>query len=366
MLAKTVRQTLLFQIICWVLAGLLYLSSRLLGLEDQERIAIVEPIRWNVAFAQFIAAGIFIGLILGLVDLFLAKNEAIRKRSFGFLVMVKGLIYIGSILIIISAIHFITGVTADELTVGEELVKLGDFYQQKFLLSLLIYALVISFFVSFIKQVNQKFGPGILGPLVLGKYFKPQEEERIFMFLDLRASTTHAENIGHVLYSELIQDCFYDLATIVEKYRAEIYQYVGDEALLTWKMKNGLENQNCLRAFFAFEQRLQSRSDYYLEKYGFQPEFKAGVNGGTVVVAEVGEIKKEIAYHGDVLNTGARIQSRCNFYGRNLLLSENLKKQLENQAIQNHRKITFTFLATEELKGKSEKVDVYSAELQTN
>jgi len=356
MRGRSIRQTLFFQIICWVFAGLLYLSARLLGLEDQSRIKIVEPIRWNVAFAQFISAGIFIGLILGLVDLFLERSS-IRKRSFGFLVMVKGLIYIGTILIIMSVIHFITGITADGLTTQKELSALILFYHQRFLLSMMIFALVVSFLVSFIKQVNQKFGPGVLLPLVLGRYYKPKEEQRIFMFLDLRSSTTHAEKIGHVLYSEMIQDCFYDLAVVVEQFGAEIYQYVGDEVVLTWRMKNGLANQNCLRVFFAFDNQLRSRADHYREKYGIQPEFKAGVNGGEVVVAEVGEIKKEIAYHGDVLNTGARIQSKCNSYGKDLLLSESLKNQLPQSD-----DLVFTFLGSEELRGKTEKVNIYSAE----
>ena len=356
MRSKTVRATLLFQVCCWVFAGCLYLSSRLLGLEDQDRFRIVQPIRWELAFTQFISAGIFIGIILGLVDLFLARSS-IRKRSFGFLVFVKGLIYMGSILVIVSAVHFISGITADKLSAKQELSKLLLFYQERFLLSLLIYALVISFLVSFIKQVNQKFGPGILIPLVLGKYFKPKKEERIFMFLDLRSSTTHAEKIGHVLYSEMIQDCFYDLATVVEDHAAEIYQYVGDEAVLTWKMKTGLKNQNCLNLYFAFDNQLRSRNQHYAEKYGIQPEFKAGVNSGEIVVAEVGEIKKEIAYHGDVLNTAARIQSKCNEYGKNLLLSEALKNLLPP-----NDEITFTFIGSEELRGKTEKVNIYSAE----
>jgi adenylate cyclase len=356
MKAKAIRQTLLFQVICWILAGLLYLSSRLIGLEDQDRIRVVQPIRWGLAITQFTSAGIVLGIILGLVDLSLAKSS-IRKRSFGFLVGVKGLIYLGTILITISIIHFISYTLVDKYTLKQEMAKLIEFYQQGFMISLLIYALFISFLVSFIKQVNQKFGPGILGPLVLGKYFKPKEEERIFMFLDLRSSTTHAEKIGHVLYSEMIQDCFYDLATVVEDHSAEIYQYVGDEAILTWKMKNGLMNHNCLRLFFAFDGRLKSRYDYYGTKYGIQPEFKAGLNAGIAVVAEVGEIKKEIAYHGDVLNTAARIQSKCNEYGKNLLLSESLKNLLPEG-----EDIIFSEIGAEELKGKTELVRIYSAE----
>jgi adenylate cyclase len=317
---------------------------------------VIIPIRYSLTIIQGTVAAIFIGLILGTVDLLLV-DSSIRKRSFGFLVIVKALVYISTIVIVLSGINFFTGIFIDHNSLQVAFSKLVEFYEQKFLLSMLIYALVISFLVSFIKQVNQKFGPGILPKMVMGKYFKPQQEERIFMFLDLRSSTTYAEQIGHVKFSEMIQDCFYDLATVVEEHRAEIYQYVGDEAVLTWKMKNGLNDHNSLRAFFAFDDRLKSRSEYYQQKYGFIPEFKAGLNAGEVMVAEVGEIKREIAYHGDVLNTGARIQSRCNFYGRNLLISEQLKRLFPFAD-----DFVITFLATEELKGKMEKVGIYSVE----
>ncbi|HYV91235.1 MAG TPA: adenylate/guanylate cyclase domain-containing protein [Chitinophagales bacterium] len=353
---RIVRQTIIFQIICWVLAAYLFITVRVLGLAEYDHIRVVIPIRYSLTIIQGTIAAILIGTILGIVDLFLAKST-IRKRSFGFLVIVKALIYISTIIIVLSLIHFFSGIFADHDSVQQEFYKLLKFYQDKFLLAMLIYALVISFLVSFIKQVNQKFGPGLLWKMVRGKYFKPQQEERIFMFLDLQSSTTFAEKIGHVLFSEMIQDCFYDLATVVEKYRTEIYQYVGDEAVLSWKIKNGLLNHNCLRVFFAFDDVLKSRAEYYQEKYGFVPQFKAGVNDGQVMVAEVGEIKKEIAYHGDVLNTGARIQSRCNFFGKKLLISEHLKEQLSTAD-----ELVISFLAREELKGKSETVGIYSVE----
>jgi len=144
---------------------------------------------------------------------------------------------------------------------------------------------------------------------------------------------------------------------LVEKYRAEIYQYVGDEAVLTWKLEKGLKNQNCLRLFLGFDEQLKSRAAYYSEQYGFVPEFKAGVNSGLVMVAEIGEIKKEIAYHGDVLNTASRIQSQCNHYGKNLLISEYLKNKLSAPD-----GFTMELLGTIELRGKSELVSIYSVD----
>jgi adenylate cyclase len=45
----------------------------------------------------------------------------------------------------------------------------------------------------------------------------------------------------------------------------------------------------------------------------------------------VGEIRKELAYHGDVLNTAARIQGKCNEFKKRLLVSEPMKAVLEKQ-----------------------------------
>jgi adenylate cyclase len=44
------------------------------------------------------------------------------------------------------------------------------------------------------------------------------------------------------------------------------------------------------------------------------------VHCGKVVIAEIDDIKKDIVYNGDVLNTASRIQSVCNKYGERLLV----------------------------------------------
>jgi adenylate cyclase len=56
---------------------------------------------------------------------------------------------------------------------------------------LLIYYTFITLIINFVNQVNKKFGPGVLAPLMLGRYRNSREAERIFMFMDLKSSTTH-------------------------------------------------------------------------------------------------------------------------------------------------------------------------------
>lgn len=38
-----------------------------------------------------------------------------------------------------------------------------------------------------------------------------------------------------------------------------------------------------------------------------------------VTAVETGEVKRDIAYHGDTLNTASRIQGVCNDYGKSFL-----------------------------------------------
>jgi len=207
----------------------------------------------------------------------------------------------------------------------------------------------------FVLQINEKFGQGVLLNFLIGKYHRPKEERRIFMFMDLKSSTTYAEKLGHIRYSQLIQDCFFDLTDIVTDYEASIYQYVGDEVVLSWNIDKGIQHGNCVNAFFAYDNYLQNRRAYYLNKYGVVPEFKAGMNVGDVTVAEVGEIKKELAYHGDVLNTASRIQDQCNQYQRKLLVSRQMKTHCEKEP-----KYSFESLGTIVLKGKTKSVDIFA------
>ena len=185
--------------------------------------------------------------------------------------------------------------------------------------------LIIIIFTLIALLVNDKYGPGVFVSFILGKYFHPKREERIFMFLDLRGATTIAEQLGESKYFNFLKDVFRDSTPEILKSMGEIYQYVGDEIVIRWKKDSGILNSNCLQCFFDIKQRLLDNASYYLENYdGIVPEFKAGLHFGFVMVGEIGIVKRDIAYSGDVLNTAARIQSKCNELGVNILISKNL------------------------------------------
>jgi len=187
---------------------------------------------------------------------------------------------------------------------------------------------IVSLLTMLALQVNDKYGAGVFWAFLRGDYFQPKKEERIFMFLDLRGSTTIAEKIGEELYFDFIRDFFRDVTPSILAHKGEIYQYVGDEVIISWKKENGLKNEQALNCFFDIEKAIANKEIYYLKKYGLIPSFKAGLHIGTAMIGEIGVIKKDIAFSGDVLNMTSRIQARCNEFGVNLLVSQELVAEL--------------------------------------
>lgn len=216
------------------------------------------------------------------------------------------------------------------------------------------YSVLVSFVLASVRQLNLLLGRGNLWRFIKGDFYKPRVENRVFMFVDLRDSTGIAERLGHINYSRFIQDCFYDLH-VVQHFGAEVYQYVGDEVVLSWRVKKEMDYSKCVKAFWAFEDRLVSRASFYQEKFGLVPTFKAGLHFGEVTTAEVGEIKKEIAYHGDTMNIAARIQEKCNHFDRTLLISELFHKELSF-----HSAFDLELMGDELLKGKHEAINVFA------
>ncbi len=224
----------------------------------------------------------------------------------------------------------------------------------RFVLALVILTLV-SFVINFVRQLDRMLGPGTLVNLLLGRYHQPVAEERIFMFLDLNDSTAIAAALGPLRFNDFKNDFFYDIAEPVLETRGQIYQYVGDEAVVTWTVENGLRQGNCLRCVFLVTERIHERKDRYLARYGIVPAFKAGLHGGPVVTAEVGDIKRDIVHSGDTVNTAARVEAQCRPLERRVLVSKDLLGRCQVPA-----ELEIEDMGARELRGKAEPVRLYS------
>ena len=300
---------------------------------------------WEGVVYSFIMGPVF-GLISGVLQIItierLYKRVSLTRLILGRFLL--SLLFV-ALLVLFSYVYVGRYVLGLDVGILEFAFDAGSF-------AIYFYLIFIDIFLTVLGLVNQVLGDGNLRRLLFGRFYTPRDEERIFMFVDLQSSTEIAERLGHIRYSYLIQDCFDDLSVVAE-HDAEIYQYVGDGVILTWKLDRGLKAANCLHAFFLFQARLHSREKYYLKRYGEMPIFKAGMNAGLVTVTEVGRYKREIAYHGDTINTAARVQDKCNELGEDFLITENLVEKLQ------HDVFDFQLMGEVALKGKAKDVKVY-------
>jgi len=303
------------------------------------------------AFLEILIQGILFGIMFGLIDLLIDRMQ-IYKKSFGVIILLKTVLY--SIAILISQIVVYGLFHVLSLVPPELLQGMRDEIPASFLISMSVFFILVVLLINLMLQVNRKFGTGAMIAMITGKYHKPRQESRIFMFLDMKDSTGNAERLGHYNYSKLIQSCIHDLSDLILRYKAQVYQYVGDEVVLTWPTVRGMKDLNCINLFYAFEQRLKDKQDHYKKNYNAIPEFKAGLDEGTITVTEVGDLKREIAYHGEVLHTAARLEKLCNRLEKNILITKKMVSQFpENNGFEKE------YMGEFQLRGKEEKEMIF-------
>jgi len=196
--------------------------------------------------------------------------------------------------------------------------------------------------------------PRVLRNLLSGRYRRPFEEERIFLFLDLVGSTTIAEKIGHLRYHAFLHDFIDDLEDPVLECDGDVYQYVGDEVVVTWPLADARSNGRCLACHFAIVDAIGRSRSRYESAYGTVPAFRTGIHSGRVVAGEIGDQRKQIVFVGDVVNTASRIQAEAKARDKDLVVSGTLLARIDLPPGMEARP-----LGAVQPKGKEQAIDLF-------
>ncbi len=352
---RNVQQLIPFGVI-WLLSGWVFL---IIELAASGSFSELPSTAIKIDYQIFILSSLAVttvGLLTGFIELRYLSN-IFANKNFALRIMCKILIYALFFFLIILVTFPIAASMELDTHIFDKNVweKYLNYFTSVTHLSTgvqLAASLMLSLFYS---EISAFMGHRVLSNFFTGKYHTPIEEERIFMFLDMKSSTTIAEKLGHLEYFKLLR-AYYDCFTnAIIDHKGEIYQYVGDEIILSWKVQKSKESSCCIDCFFAMREHLKSKEDWFKSQFGLAPTFKAGIHFGKVTTGEIGAIKKEILFSGDVLNVAARIQGLCNSYNTDLIISDDMLKQIELQ-----KNYTAEFLGTSELRGKEEKKDLYT------
>jgi adenylate cyclase len=238
-------------------------------------------------------------------------------------------------------------------TVKSDLFHHFLFHEDFFII--IFYAMLFISVLIFTREISRKMGQGVLFNFITGRYFKPKQEKRIFMFLDLDSSSSIAETLSDLDYHNLLNDFFHDITECIVNAKGQIHHYVGDEVVVSWPLNNQTRTEYCIEAYQNSVAKIQSLKDRYQSRYGFMPRFKAAFHCGDVIYGEIGEIKSEIVFHGDVMNTTARLERMCSELKESVLVSKSLYSMFPSDV-----QHLFQTAGNIALRGKKDTLEVYA------
>jgi adenylate cyclase len=341
------RFTLIFYIsVCWTIIDLTMVLTR------------GEPSFYS--FASAIALRCFLVFIMSLVIGYLLVFKLrllFRNRSLGVSFFFRSLILLLAAYIVNYIIHAANIIIILRLSVVEAFQRYGeDAFHPQWLAQKMLSWMILFVLTQLIIEVNEKYSPGVFMDILLGKYLQPKIERRIVMFMDLKDSTPIAEKLGHQQYFKFIREFIYQISNALIEHGGAIYQYVGDEVVVSW-MFHKKNTKKCMAALIEARKNLQKKGEDFRREFGTIPEFRVGIHIGDVTVGEIGVIKKDIAMSGDTMNTTARIRTACSELNQKYIVSKDFRDNVDLKEWQTES------LGVVELKGKNQGIELFSLKI---
>lgn len=249
-------------------------------------------------------AGFFIAGASAAFELFGMRSAiGLRLRRLPFLASLLGRAAIHTF-IIVSVLFLNRLVTAAWVSPRSgEILRSTEIFQD------IIHSFVIVVLVLFAIQTHSLIGGQTLLNVVLGRYYRPVREQRLFLMIDVEGSTALARKVGDEVFYKYLSAFFFDVDRPIVDNGGEVHSYVGDALIATWSISDPDRNAAAVRAIFAARERISKRENWYLSEFGHVPRFRAALHAGPIVIGECGDSHRQITYLGDALNTTARLEA---------------------------------------------------------
>lgn len=345
-LSKYRLRTILYIAIFWTVIDML-----MMFLSDLEHIS--NPMKGILLREVFV---FIMSFILGYLFVFTLK-KMFRKYPLWINFIFKSILLLLAAFFMNFLVHFTENLFILHMTIRDSWETfLGESLQTEWLLQKTFYWIILFIVTQLYMEINDKYSPGVFSDILMGKYLNPKVENRIVMFLDLKDSTPIAEKLGHQQYFLFIREFIYHVSMALIEYNGRIYQYVGDEIIVSW-LSSRKNAKYALASVIVARKNIQKNSERFRRKYNTIPEFRVGIHIGDVTVGEIGIIKKDLAMSGDTMNTTARIRSECNELNQKFIVS---KEFIDFSGLKEWQSES---LGVIDLKGKATGVELFSLKI---
>ena len=309
-------------------------------------------------YINSMVGGFLVGAMVAVLELYVFDKHW-RKLRFTTVLFLRTVLYVLLIFLILFNVVVIYRMQRYDLNYWGVLAseEFRDYIFNQDFPVLMIYAVVLALAINFTRMMSRKIGKEVLLSFITGAYYKPVIEERIIMFLHIEHSREISEKLGLIKFYGFLNDLLFDITESIIIHGGVIYQYVEDEVVISWSLKKGVENANAIRTFFHLRQELQALKEKYYQRYGLFPRLHAALHAGRLVRAEMGDVKSEIVFHGDVMNTTSRILNECDRSEREVLISSRLKEMIALPRI-----YATASCGHIRLKGKEQKMELFAVQ----
>jgi adenylate cyclase len=326
------------------LLGRIVLAGVLLGSAYGSLLNVVAHGTPGLGIAIGALHGVLLSASIGLLEIFGTRSRpgrVVEQAPFLITLLVKGVVY-GSVIAFVNVVE--PGTLLLGLPRGARSVQLVS----------VVFSFVTTGAFIFMLQISRIIGQRTMRDWVLGRYHRPRQERRFFLFIDIVGSTTLAERIGPVAVHRFLNGVFLQAADPVDDHRGEIHQYVGDEMVVTWLELEGRAGARPIGCFTAIEAALEAAAADFVRDFGVAPHVRGALHFGPVVVGEVGGRKRDIVFHGDVMNTTSRLEQMARELNRSLVVSADAWRHLLDAD-----QWTVEDLGTHVLRGRASPLQVY-------
>ena len=157
----------------------------------------------NTVLHGALAGGLNGGILSSLEILVLrgAYGASLRQLAFLPYLALRSLLYLGIIPLVLIASNLPEGISRADIA----------------------FSLALSLGYNLLLGVNDLLGPGVLFAFVAGRYHHPRREERILLFIDMRASTAIAERLGEERFLDFLNRFITNLSLAIAEAGGEVH-----------------------------------------------------------------------------------------------------------------------------------------------
>jgi len=325
--------------------------------------AVLDPPLFGAALGALggVIEGTALMALIGGAEIFLPRTRigrALARAPFLVTLAVKLLAYGAVILLVVGGR---LGPQLASFALGGDFAQVIDEQMRIKLPAALVVVIdgVIVSFLALTRQLAQLVGDErIFFDIALGRYRRPRSEERFFLFVDIVGSTSLAERLGPASVHSFLSRVFQIVSDPIDDHEGNVYQYVGDEIVITWTLAEGRSGARPIACYFAVKRALELAVKDFEREFGAVPQLRAALHAGPVITGEVGGRRRAIVFHGDVMNTTSRLENATRDLGRPFLVSEDAMSRLDGTEA--YKSVA---LGPQQLRGRAAPVHVYAVEL---